>query len=76
MLNTPYDYGSLMHYSPNGFSANGRPTIEPLQPNVTIGQRVNLSAIDIQEVRILYNCSVTGVTLPLRTTTTTSKCVT
>ncbi|CAM4852855.1 unnamed protein product [Rotaria socialis] len=69
-LNTPYDYGSVMHYPNNGFSSNGLPTIEPLQPNVTIGQRANLSAIDIQEVRILYNCSATGITLPLRTTTT------
>ncbi|CAF1408139.1 unnamed protein product [Rotaria magnacalcarata] len=69
-LNTPYDYGSVMHYPNNAFSSNSLPTIEPIQPNVTIGQRVNLSAIDIQEVRILYNCSATGITLPLLTTTT------
>ncbi|CAF2437384.1 unnamed protein product [Rotaria sp. Silwood2] len=72
MLNTSYDYASVMHYPPNAFSVNNRPTIEPLQPNVTIGQRFNLSSIDIQEVRILYNCSATGVTLPQITITTTS----
>ncbi|CAF1002947.1 unnamed protein product [Rotaria sordida] len=71
MLNTSYDYESVMHYPSNAFSVNNHSTIEPLQPNVTIGQRFNLSSIDILEVRILYNCLDTGVTLPPTTTTTT-----
>ncbi|CAF4633044.1 unnamed protein product [Rotaria sp. Silwood1] len=71
-LNTSYDYASVMHYPANAFSVNNRSTIVPLQPNVTIGQRVNLSSIDILEVRILYNCPTSGVTLPPTTTTTTS----
>ncbi|CAF1086756.1 unnamed protein product [Rotaria sp. Silwood1] len=70
-LNTSYDYRSIMHYSTDAFSVNGLPTIEPLQPNVTIGQHDNLSSIDIQEVRLFYNCLATGVTLPTTTTTTT-----
>ena len=69
--NTPYDYGSVMHYPRNSFSVNNRSTIEPLQPNVTIGQRYNMSTIDIQEVRLFYNCSANGVTFPPIPTTTT-----
>jgi hypothetical protein len=60
-----------MHYEVYEFSFNDLPTIEPLQPGITIGQRHNLSLIDIQEVRIFYKCSATGVTLPPIMTTTT-----
>jgi hypothetical protein len=70
-LNTSYDYASIMHYGTDTFSVDGHPTIEPLQPSITIGQRRNLSVIDIQEVRLFYKCSPTGVTLPLIMTTTT-----
>lgn len=72
-LNTPYDYASVMHYETYAFSVNGLPTIEPLTPGIPIGQRVNLSAIDILEVRLFYNCSANGVTLPPMPTTTTGK---
>ena len=34
-----YDFGSIMHYGATAFSRNGRPTIVPLRPGVTIGQR-------------------------------------
>ena len=50
--NTPYDYASVMHYGQDAFSSNGYPTIEPLQPGVQIGQRDDMSSIDIQEVTI------------------------
>ncbi len=70
-LNTSYDYASVMHYERDAFSSNGRPTIEPLQPNVEIGQRYNMSTTDIEEVRIFYNCSSSGGTLPPIPTTTT-----
>ncbi len=69
--NTPYDYASVMHYEPDAFSSNGLPTIEALQPNVTFGQRDNMSTIDIEEVRLFYNCSSRGVTFPPMPTTTT-----
>jgi hypothetical protein len=69
--NTLYDYASVMHYPADAFSANGLPTIETLEAGVSIGQRENLSSIDIQEVRLFYNCSATGVTFPEIPTTTT-----
>ena len=68
--NTSYDYASVMHYRKTAFSSNGLPTIEPLQWNVEIGQRHNMSEIDIQEVRLFYNCSSNDVTSPTMPTTT------
>uniref|UniRef100_A0A3B4CC29 Metalloendopeptidase n=1 Tax=Pygocentrus nattereri TaxID=42514 RepID=A0A3B4CC29_PYGNA len=56
-LNTPYDYSSVMHYGKTAFSMNGQDTITPIpDPSVPIGQRVDLSAIDIKRINILYNC--------------------
>ena len=55
-LGTAYDYGSLMHYSADSFSNNGKPSITPKQANAVIGQREKLSAIDIAEVRQYYEC--------------------
>jgi hypothetical protein len=49
-----YDYGSIMHYPRNAFSANGGDTIVPVRPNVRIGQRKALSAGDIAGVRQMY----------------------
>ncbi len=64
MLNTSYDYSSVLQYGKNDFSKNGLPTIEPIQSNIKIGQRYNLSSGDIQAIRRFYNCSSTGPTLP------------
>lgn len=52
----PYDYSSVMHYGPKSFSKNNLPTIVPLKENVLIGQRKELSPIDIAEIRAFYNC--------------------
>lgn len=56
---TEYDYGSILHYSPVAFSANGEKTIEPLKEvqEGVMGQRVALSEGDIQKLNKMYNCS-------------------
>lgn len=51
-----YDYNSVMHYSPYGFSINGKPTIVPKDPLATIGQRVGLSRKDIEKLNRMYGC--------------------
>ena len=57
LLGTSYDYGSVLHYSAYAFAVNMTvPTIIPLDPNATIGQRITMSAIDIERVQILYGC--------------------
>ena len=54
-----YDYGSVMHYGERFFgeedsSGNEKVTIEPKDPDATIGQRNGLSAGDLCGVRRLY----------------------
>ncbi|XP_026090902.1 high choriolytic enzyme 1-like isoform X2 [Carassius auratus] len=57
-LNTPYDYNSIMHYGRSSFAIqSGLETIVPIpNPLVQIGQRQELSAIDIQRINQLYEC--------------------
>ncbi len=55
-LGTPYDYQSLLHYGKDYFTSNGQPTLVPKDPTAVIGQRNNLSSIDIQEVQLYYQC--------------------
>ncbi|KAG2463061.1 UVS2 protein, partial [Polypterus senegalus] len=58
-LGTPYDYSSVMHYSRDAFSnTTNEYTITPIpNPNVTIGQRIGLSSMDIQRINLLYKCN-------------------
>ncbi|MGH4026773.1 MAG: M12 family metallopeptidase [Pseudonocardiaceae bacterium] len=49
-----YDYESIMHYPAGAFSKNGQPTIETLQPGVTIGQRTGLSFGDRITISHMY----------------------
>lgn len=56
MFDLDYDYGSVMHYSSTAFSINGQPTIVPLDPTASIGQRVGMSELDIKRLNRMYNC--------------------
>lgn len=51
----PYNYESIMHYSAYAFSKNGEPTIIPLKPDAVIGQRNEISALDILAVQAMYS---------------------
>ncbi|XP_010184864.1 PREDICTED: meprin A subunit alpha-like [Mesitornis unicolor] len=61
-LNTPYDYESLMHYAPFSFNKNESiPTITAKIPEFDdiIGQRLDFSAIDLERLNRMYNCTST-----------------
>ncbi|EDV99282.1 seminal metalloprotease 1 [Drosophila grimshawi] len=51
-----YDYNSCLHYRPGAFSINGEDTIVPLDKTAQIGQRIGLSAKDIDKINIMYKC--------------------
>ncbi|XP_073822519.1 seminal metalloprotease 1-like [Musca autumnalis] len=57
-----YDYDSVLHYGPFGFSVNGLPTITPHDSSVKIGQRTHLSPTDIGKLNAMYNCPLKVVT--------------
>jgi hypothetical protein len=56
-----YDYGSIMHYPRNAFSANGKDTIVPTRPGAEIGQRNGLSAGDIRALNTSLCATVPDV---------------
>ncbi|WAR08602.1 ASTL-like protein [Mya arenaria] len=57
----PYDYQSIMHYSEKAFTNLGEKTITVIGIGKTlgmkIGQREELSNIDIAQLRDMYNCN-------------------
>ncbi|XP_040014070.1 astacin-like metalloendopeptidase [Xiphias gladius] len=52
----PYDIASIMHYGRKFFSANGLPTIVPNEEQREMGQRVKMTKLDVERVRLLYHC--------------------
>ncbi|GIY85433.1 zinc metalloproteinase nas-13 [Caerostris darwini] len=56
-LDVGYDYNSLMHYSSYEFAKDDdRPTITPLKPGVTVGNKEYFSDKDLLKIKKLYNC--------------------
>jgi uncharacterized protein (TIGR03437 family) len=58
-----YDYESIMHYPPTGFTVNGTDSIETVPVGIPIGQRSVLSAGDIDGVERLYGLVPTATTI-------------
>ncbi|XP_035673696.1 uncharacterized protein LOC118414053 [Branchiostoma floridae] len=58
-LGLSYDYGSVMHYESDAFSANGRDTIVPKRPlnGIVLGWAEELSSLDLQKINKLYDCN-------------------
>ena len=71
---TPYDYGSVMHYSANAFAINSSaPTIIAVfNSSANLGQRIQLSPIDILEIQRFYGCVPTPSNPNATTTTSTT----
>ncbi|MEQ2315755.1 hypothetical protein AMECASPLE_025707, partial [Ameca splendens] len=55
----PYDYMSVMHYGKDAFSNRNGSTIITLDPKFQdlIGQRLEMSPSDAQELNLLYSCN-------------------
>jgi hypothetical protein len=62
LMDQPYDYYSLMHYSERAFTKNGGKTIEAKDFNVTLLDRSTLSSIDQIKINMLYQCATTDTT--------------
>uniref|UniRef100_UPI0037E8A58F meprin A subunit beta-like n=1 Tax=Semicossyphus pulcher TaxID=241346 RepID=UPI0037E8A58F len=58
-FNAPYDYLSVMHYGKSVFSKNSGDTISTKLPEYQdqIGQRMEMSSIDVYKLNQLYNCN-------------------
>ncbi len=60
---SPYDYASVMQYSPYAFSRNGLPSIETIPRGIPIGTGVKLSAIDADAASRIYGRPATSTTV-------------
>uniref|UniRef100_A0AAQ4RK95 Metalloendopeptidase n=1 Tax=Gasterosteus aculeatus aculeatus TaxID=481459 RepID=A0AAQ4RK95_GASAC len=55
-LGLSYDVLSILHYGSDFFSANGLPTIVPLNSVADMGQREKMTPLDVRRVVLLYAC--------------------
>ncbi|XP_072249989.1 meprin A subunit beta-like [Leuresthes tenuis] len=57
----PYDYWSVMHYSKSAFTNGNGATIITKDPKFqdVIGQNLEISTSDVQELNLLYKCNST-----------------
>ena len=58
-----YDFDSIMHYGPTGFTRNGLDSIETVPVGIPIGQRNGLSAGDIDGILRTYGLTPTATTI-------------
>jgi uncharacterized protein (TIGR03437 family) len=58
-----YDFDSIMHYGPTGFTRNGLDSIETVPVGIPIGQRNGLSAGDIDGILRAYGLTPTATTI-------------
>jgi hypothetical protein len=58
-----YDYDSIMHYGVTGFGRNFADTIATVPPGIPIGQRVSMSAGDIDAISRVYGVIPTTTTI-------------
>ena len=58
-----YDYDSIMHYGPTGFSRDFSDSIATVPPGIPIGQRSGLSAGDIDAITRVYGVSPAETTI-------------
>lgn len=58
-----YDFDSIMHYGPTGFTVNSLDSMETVPVGIPIGQRLALSAGDIDGITRAYGLPVTATTI-------------
>ena len=61
--NGGYDYNSIMHYNPYGFSKNGLPTIESIPPGIPLSAAPSYTSEDVDTIRRLYGATPTAITI-------------
>jgi len=76
LLDLPYDLKSVMHYSAYAFSSNGQPTIVGKDGSTDLGNNEGFTALDIEKVNKLYECTDTEATTTSATTTQATTTVT
>ncbi|CAH3104393.1 unnamed protein product, partial [Pocillopora meandrina] len=56
-LGVPYDYGSIMHYGKRDFAKWPWQTTIKTKNGASIGQRSHLSALDVKQMNLFYDCN-------------------